>query len=123
MPLGRYGLCQLAATDYGLKKYYVDIDYYKADIININSAGPDKGELVPYHPPIPEINTFSNHLIAADDALINSEFPDVNFNDWHAENREGKARILTINGSQWAILKWDFEKYKNLKADGLGFWN
>jgi hypothetical protein len=111
---------QLDVTDYGLGKYYVDVDYYKADIVNINSAGPDKGELVPYHPPISEINTFSNHLIAADDALINLEFPDVNFNDWYAEDREGKARILTINGSQWAILKWEFENYKNLKADGFG---
>ncbi len=111
---------QLDVTDYGLGIYNVDVDYYKADIVNVNSAGPDKGELVPYHPPIPEINTFSNHLIAADDALINSEFPDINFNDWHAEDGEGEARILTINGSQWAILKWDFGKFKNLKADGPG---
>ncbi|MGE5811949.1 MAG: hypothetical protein ACM339_10620 [Ignavibacteria bacterium] len=111
---------QLDVTDYGLGIYNVDVDYYKADIVNINLAGPDKGELIPYHPPIPGINTFSNHLIAADDALINSEFPDVNFNDWHSEDREGEARILTVNGSQWAILKWDFEKYKNSKADGPG---
>ncbi len=111
---------QLAATDYGLQKYYVDIDYYKADIVNRNTAGPDKGELIPYHPQVPEINTFSNHLIAADDALINSEFADVNFNDWHAEDKEGEARILTINGSQWAILKWELEKFKNLNADGPG---
>ena len=40
---------QLCVTDYGLGKYYVDLDYYRADIVNVNAAGPDKGVLVPYH--------------------------------------------------------------------------
>ncbi|MCB9247292.1 MAG: hypothetical protein H6613_01455 [Ignavibacteriales bacterium] len=48
---------QMAATDYGLEKYQIDIDYYRADIVNIKEAGPDKGILVPYHPPIPNLKT------------------------------------------------------------------
>ena len=111
---------QLCVTDYGLGKYYVDLDYYRADIVNINLAGPDKGELVPYHPPVPDVSTFSNHLDVAQDCLINSDFPDVNFNDWHVKEKEGDARILTVNANQWAILRWDFEKYKDLKVDGSG---
>lgn len=111
---------QLAATDYGLRKYFVDIDYYKADIVNVKEAGPDKGVLVPYHPPMPEVNTFSNHLIVTHDALINSDFPDVNFNDWHAKEKDGDARILTVNSNQWAVLRWDFEKFKNKNAAGAG---
>ena len=111
---------QLCATDYGIGKYYVDLDYYKADIVNINLAGPDKGELVPYHPPIPDINTFSEHLGVAQDCLINSDYPDINFNNWHVEEKDGSARVLTINGNQWAILKWDFNKYKNLKVKDAG---
>ncbi|HVO74379.1 MAG TPA: hypothetical protein VMT35_10180, partial [Ignavibacteriaceae bacterium] len=109
---------QLDVTDYGLGKYYVDVDYYKADVVNISTAGPDKGELVPYHPPIHPVNIFSEHLYPTDDALLNSDFPEVNFNDWHAAGNEGETHILTVNANQWAILKWDFEKYKNLKADG-----
>jgi hypothetical protein len=111
---------QLCVTDYGLDKYYVDLDYYRADIVNVNLAGPDKGELVPYHPPVPELGTFSNHLAVTHDYLINSDFPGVNFNNWHVKEQKGEARILTVNANQWAILRWDFEKYKNLKIDGLG---
>jgi len=111
---------QLCATDFGLGKYYVDLDYYRADIVNINLAGPDKGELVPYHPPIPDVNTFSNHLDVSQDCLINSVFPDVNFNNWHVNDKDGDKRLLTVNDNQWAILRWDFGKYKNAKADGAG---
>jgi hypothetical protein len=111
---------QLCATDYGLEKYYIDLDYYRADIININLAGPDKGELVPYHPPILELSTFSNHLDVTHDCLINSDFPSVNFNNWHVKEQENETRILTINANQWAILRWDFEKYRNIKIDGSG---
>jgi hypothetical protein len=111
---------QLCATDYGLGKYDVDVDYYRADIVNVNTAGPDKGVLVPYHPPIPDVNSFSNHLEVYQDCLINSDYPDVNFNNWHVKQNDVEARILTVNRNQWAILRWDFEKFKNLKADGAG---
>jgi hypothetical protein len=111
---------QLDVTDYGLGKYYVDLDYYRADIVNVNLAGPDKGELVPYHPPIPDLSTFSNHLGVTHDCVINSDFPNVNFNDWHVQEQEGTARILTVNAHQWAILRWDFNQYKNAKASRAG---
>jgi len=111
---------QLCVTDYGLDKYYVDLDYYRADIVNVNEAGPDKGVLVPYHPPIPDVSTFSNHLDVAGNCLINTDYPDINFNNWSVKEKEGDARILTVNGNQWAILRWDFEKYKNMKVDGAG---
>jgi hypothetical protein len=107
---------QLCATDYGLGKYEVDIDYYCADIVNVKQAVPDKGVLVSYHPPLPYIKTFSTHLPVTQDGLINSDFPTVNFNDWHV----GSKRVLTINANQWAILRWDLSKYKNSKVDGAG---
>jgi len=111
---------QLGVTDFGLDKYYVDIDYYRADIVDITNVKPDIGELVPYHPPIPEIDFFEHQLVVAHDALINSEFPDVNFNDWQAWEKNNKVNIITINANQWAILRWDFEKFKNIKIDGSG---
>ena len=66
----------MCATDFGIGEYYVDLDYYRADIINVNLAGPDKGEPLPYHPPVPDLSTFSNHLDVSHDGLINSDFPD-----------------------------------------------
>jgi hypothetical protein len=111
---------QLCVTDYGLGTYYIDLDYYRADIVNVRLAGPDKGELVPYHPPVPDIGVFSNHLVVTHDCLINSDFPDVNFHNWHVKEQRGDARILTVNADQWAIVRWDFEKYKSLKVDGPG---
>ena len=111
---------QLCATDYGLGKYYVDIDYYRTDIVNVNTSGPDSGELVPYHPPIPELSTFSKHIDVSQDCIINSNFPDVNFNNWHVMENGNNTSILTVNADQWAILRWDFEKFKNLKAAGAG---
>ena len=83
-------------------------------------AGPDKGELVPYHPPIPNVNTFSDHINVTQDCLINSVFPNINFNDWHIKEEDGDKKILTVNANQWTILRWDFGQYKNLKADGAG---
>ena len=76
--------------------------------------------LLPYHPPIPDVSTFSNHLDVAHDGLINLDFPDVNFKDWHVIEQEGATQILTVNGNQWVILRWDFEQYKNSKIDGSG---
>lgn len=111
---------QLCVTDYGLDKYYADLDYYRADIVNVKLAGPDKGELVPYHPTVPDVNTFSNHLNVSQDCLIDSDFPDVNFNDWYVKEQTDYARILTVNADQWIILKWDFEKYRNQKVNGRG---
>ncbi|MFH1197018.1 MAG: hypothetical protein V1720_15075 [bacterium] len=111
---------QLCATDYGLRKYYVDLDYFRADIVNVNLAGLDKGELVPYHPPIQELSTFSNHFDVSQNAIINSDFPDINFNDWHVKEPTGDSKILTVNANQWVILRWDFEKYKNMKIYGPG---
>ncbi|ULC58188.1 hypothetical protein MBM09_09685 [Flaviramulus sp. BrNp1-15] len=111
---------QLAATDWGLDKYYVDVDYYRADIINVNEAEPDKGEPLIYHPEVADLNTFGNHLEVAHDGLINTDFPDVNFNDWHVKEPTGEARTLMINANQWAILRWDFKNYRNSKANGSG---
>jgi len=111
---------QLAATDFGLEKYFVDIDYYRADIVNVIEAGPDNGNPVPYHPPIPDIKTFSYHLDAAGDCVINSNFPDVNFNDLHVKEKEGDVFVLTINDDQWGILRWDFSNFKNAKIKEAG---
>ncbi len=111
---------QLCVTDYGLEKYNVDIDYYSADIVNVKEIGPDKGHLVPYHPPIPAIGKFSNHLDVNQDCIINTDFPEVNFNDYHVKENDGNVYLMNISADQWGILRWDFSNYKNKKAVEAG---
>lgn len=109
---------QLAATDFGTGRYRVDIDYYRADIVNVHEAGPDQGVLVPYHPPVPDISSFINHLDVAHDALINLDFPNVNFGNWHVQDIKSGKQVLTVSANQWAILRWDFGGLKNTTAEG-----
>jgi hypothetical protein len=111
---------QLAATDFGDGKYCVDLDYYRADIVDIKTAGPDKGVQVPYHPPIPDTQTFSHHLPVDQDCIINTDFPDVNFNDWHTLEAGNITPLLTVNAHQWIVLKWNFAGYTDVTAKGAG---
>jgi len=110
---------QLGVTDWGLDTYHVDLDYYRADIINVDDAGPDKGEPLPYHPPLPDIDTFLHKLNVSQDAVINKDFPEVNFNDWHSGQQQ-KVHVLTVTSRQWIILRWDFDKLLNKQATGPG---
>ena len=109
---------QLGVTDWGLDKYYVDIDYYRADIVNAKLAEPDKGEPLPYHPSVPDIHSFSHQLVVTHDALINSDFPDVKFHDWHSSIQGRNVPVLTVSGNQWAVLRWDFGQYADAVAEG-----
>jgi hypothetical protein len=72
---------QLALMDWGLDKYHVDVDYFNVDVVNIDSCGPDLGAEMPYHPPIPPVNKFKNHIQVIDDCSTESQFPDRNLND------------------------------------------
>jgi len=110
---------QLALMDWGFEKYRVDIDYYKVDIVNIDSVGPDLGEPIPYHPPIPDTSTFYYHLPVKEDCIIDLYYTDMNFNNWFTYDENGKKiNLLTVSGNQYVILKWDLDKFKNKTADG-----
>jgi hypothetical protein len=111
---------QLNVTDFGWEKYRVDVDYIRADIINTQRAGRDKGIQIPYHPPIPPVNAFSDHVAVQHDALINTDYPQVNLADWQVREKEGPMRVLTVSGNQWAVMRWNLEKYRNAKAAGAG---
>lgn len=111
---------QLAATDWGPGKYHLDVDYYRADVVRRDVAGPDVGEPLVYHPPIADPQGFKHHAGVTHDSVINSGYPEVNFNDWHVEERDGTARILTVDANQSAILRWDFAEFRGRAADGAG---
>ncbi len=111
---------QLAGTDLGPDRYEIDIDYYRADVVRVDQAGPDLGEPLVYHPPVPDLATLALHLPVTHDSQINSDFPDVNFNDWHAATAAGPARILTIDPHQSPILRWNFSQLANHTVVGEG---
>lgn len=111
---------QLCATDFGPDKYEVAIDYFRADVVRRDEAGADLGEPLVYHPEVADLAAFAVHLPVAHDSQINSDFPDVNFNDWHTTTAAGPARILTIDPHQSPVLRWDFSKLPNRAADGAG---
>lgn len=111
---------QFAATDWGSGQYHVDIDYYRADVVRRDSAGPDQGEPLVYHPPLRDPATFTEHLTATHDSVIHTDFPEVNFNNWSVETTDGAVRALTVSGNQSAILRWDFRNLRGRQADGAG---
>lgn len=111
---------QLAMMGWGLNKYRVDVDYFRVDIINPDTAGPDKGIQVPYHPPIADPFSFDYHIPAIQDGLIDMQYPDMAFNDWSAKDENAEANILTVSGSQYVILRWDLREFAGKKVKGSG---
>jgi len=111
---------QFCATDLGPGRYEVDLDYYRADVVRRDEAGPDLGEPLVYHPPVPAPATFAHHLGVTHDSVISVDFPDVNFNDWHVEEAGGRARVLTVDAGDWIVLRWDFAALHGRKAAGAG---
>ncbi|MFH0990556.1 MAG: hypothetical protein V1799_11135 [bacterium] len=111
---------QLALMDWGLESYRLDIDYVRVDIVDTDSAGADKGVQVPYHPPVPEPASFTQHIPVAHDGMIDSHFPDLNFNNWCARDETGAEPLLTVGGTQAVILRWDLSSVAGMSATGQG---
>jgi hypothetical protein len=111
---------QLALMDWGVDKYRVDMDYFKVDIVNIDTIGPAKGIQVPYHPPIPDVKIFNHHRDVAQDGIIDLQYPDINFNDWCALENGARVDLLAVSGSQIVILRWDFSTFAGKQVIGSG---
>jgi hypothetical protein len=73
---------QMALMDWGLGQYRLDVDYIRVDIVKVASAGPDKGEPVPYHPPVADPAGFAHAVKAAQSGTIDLDNPDVNLGNW-----------------------------------------
>ena len=111
---------QFCVTDWGPGQYFVDVDYYKADVVKREAAGPDKGEPLVYHPPIPATSSFAHHLDVSHDSIVDIDFPEVNFNDWHVRERNELARTLTVTKTQWIALRWDLRSLRGQSVEGAG---
>jgi hypothetical protein len=111
---------QMALMDWGLGKYRVDLEYFRVDIVNVDSAGPDKGVQVPYHPAIPDPSTFASHVPVAGDATIDLSFPELRFGKWGSGEKSDTARLLATSTSQFILMKWDLQSFKGRQASGSG---
>jgi hypothetical protein len=111
---------QLALMDWGIGKYHVDVNYFRVDIVNVASAGPDKGVAIPYRPPLADPNTFANEIKAIQDSTIDLQYPDMNFNSWSMLYNGTKTNILAVSGTQFVIMRWDLSAFAGKKAAGSG---
>ena len=111
----------LALMDWGLEKYRLDIDYIKVDLVDAATAGTDKGEAVPYHPPVADPKSFAQKIQVAADSSLDIENTDVNANDWYVQDITGKkVNLLTVDGTHYAILRWDLRKFAGQRVAGHG---
>jgi len=111
---------QLALMDWGLGRYRVDLDYFRVDIVNTDSVGPDQGVQVPYHPRVPDVSSFRHHVPVAGDAMVDLEYPDMHFNDWGIHTDSGSVALLTVSGTQLVIMRWDLSAFARRKIMGSG---
>ncbi len=111
---------QLALMDWGLGKYQLDIDYFKVEVVKADTAGTDLGFSVPYHPPVPDTATFAQHVRVWHDAMIDEQYPTVNLNQWYTTDEREKIHLITVGGTQYIILRWDFSRFAGQHIAGHG---
>ncbi|MCJ7753262.1 MAG: hypothetical protein MUP13_01725, partial [Thermoanaerobaculales bacterium] len=111
---------QMALMDWGHDRYDLDVDYFKADVVEAERAGPDVGEPLPYHPPIPDPGSFEVAMQAADAAVVDLAQPDVNLGEWAVLDGGSRTRVLTVGGTMWVILRWDLEAFEGGRVGGHG---
>ena len=111
---------QLALMDWGSGRYRVDVDYFRVDIVQTDSAGPDQGVQVPYHPTVPGAGSFRHHVPVEADAMADLQYPDMNFNNWGVQTDSGRVALLTVSGTQFVLMRWDLGAYAGQKVMGSG---
>lgn len=111
---------QMALMDWGREKYRVDIDYIKVDVVDSGAIRHDLGNKLPYHPPVADPGSFTSHVPVTADAVVNAEYPAMNFNNWGTRDGSDFLHLLTVSGTQTVILRWDFTAFKGKKIVGPG---
>lgn len=111
---------QMALMDWGLGKYRLDVAYYKVSVVNVATAEPDQGEQTPYHPPIPAVEAFVHQVPVAHDSVIDVQYPQINFNNWGILEPGGKIKLLTVNGTQYVIMRWELGNLTGEQVAGSG---
>jgi hypothetical protein len=111
---------QLALMDWGLERYRVDIDYFKVSVVDARHAEPDLGVQIPYHPNVADPRLFRTIARVAQDSTIDLANPEFNLNSWSVHDAAGSKRVVAVNGSQYAILRFDLDQYSGREIVGSG---
>lgn len=111
---------QMALIDWGLDKYRVYIDYFKVDVIDTDTVGPDLGNPVPYNPSVPDLSSYDHQVKVAHDAMVDLQHPDENFNNWYSSADEKQIPAISFGGTKFAILRWNLEPFAGRRVDGYG---
>ena len=111
---------QMALMDWGREKYQVGIDYIKVDVVDSGAIRHDLGNKLPYHPMVADPDTYTSHVTVTSDAIIDTEYPGMNFNNWGTREDSDFLQLLTVSGTQSVILRWDFSAFKGKKITGPG---
>lgn len=108
---------QMALMDWGRDVYRVDVDDFKVEVVKA-AAGPDVGAAVPYHPPVPDPARFAHTAVAGESAVVDLANPDVNLGEWSALEGSARQRVLTVNGTMWALLRFDLSGPRGRRVAG-----
>jgi len=111
---------QLALMDWGQGVYRVELRYLRVDIVDTDSAGPDHGVQVPYHPPIAEPAAFTHHVPVAGDAMVDLQYPELTFGAWASSGSPDTARILATSATQYIIMRWDLASFNGKRVSAAG---
>jgi len=111
---------QMALMDWGLDRYRVDVDYLKVDVVEAGRVGPDLGEPLPYHPPIPDPAAFDHAVPVTESAVIALAHRDVNLDGWSVLDGAVRKTLLTVNGAMWVILRWNLGAFAGQQVANHG---
>ncbi len=113
---------ELALTDGGPGRSTVEVDYYRADLVDPATAPPDQGEPMPYQPPPRHSNpeAYTYRVAAAQAATVDTAYPAVSFARWREANEGAGDPVGSVGGSRLAILRWDLARFAGRRVLGHG---
>ena len=117
---GKSLLGQVSFMDWGNTGVYeLAVDYLRVDVVKLAQAGPDKGQPLPYRPPLADAAQFGLEIPVAADVTVDRQYPDVNLAAWAADGG-ADGPLLAVDGSRMALLRWDLSALKGKQVKGPG---
>lgn len=111
---------QMALMDWGHDQYRLDVDFFRAEVVEAAAASPDLGEAVPYHPPVPDPASFTGAAVAAEAAVVDLANQGVNLAGWSALEGGARQPLLAVNGTMWTVLRFDLGAFRGRRVAGAG---
>lgn len=113
---------EVGYTDAGFGTYVVDVDYVRADVVKLAAAPPDVGGPLKYHPQPAHADPaqYAQHVDAAQAAVVDEAFPDVNFARWVEADSGAGHSVVSIGTQRFTIVRFDLRPFAGRQASGHG---